>query len=309
MVWGNALKGFEEILKTVQEGSEETRLYAEKLKPFIEKELKAAQKTHPEIEEITADDIVNDLSYFLVGEIEEAELEELQQKFSENTDPILQNIKLIYGIVEKAKAAFEVGEKKSSLPQISPIHPNNHLMPNNTLMNYLTQYALINAGTAELPVLKGRGNTSHVLVGYEEDPHISAFSLTEYERQVSDSIITIWEEATEQGIPALFTTDTVFRNMPGEGDKPSPQQKGAITKAIEKFRKLHVFVNATDEMRARGLIGEFQSIIFDDMYLSVARMKCTVKNGGRTVEAYKINSEPIIYQYCKMTDQIITVPR
>ena len=97
--------------------------------------------------------------------------------------------------------------------------------------------------------------------------------------------------------------------MPGEGDKPSPQQKGAITKAIEKFRKLHVFVNATDEMRARGLIGESQEVIFDDMYLSVARMKCTVKNGGRTVEAYKINSEPIIYQYCKMTDQIITVPR
>lgn len=310
MVWGDTKKGLEEIFKALQEGFEEARIYAEKLKPFIEKELKAAQKTHPEIEEITADDIVNDLSYFLVGEIEEAELEELQQEFSDNTDPILQNIKLIYGIVEKAKEAFEAGKDKSLLPQISPILPHSHLMPNNTLMNYLTQYELVNAGMQPIPVLKGRKNTSaHVLVEYGEDPNISTFSISEYERQVSDSIITIWEEANKRGIPAWFTADTVFRNMPGEGEKPSPQQKGAITKAIERFRKLHIFVNATDEMRARGLIGESEEFTYDAFYLSVTRMKCTVKNGGQTVEAYRIDSEPIIYNYCKLTGQIITVPR
>ena len=288
---------------------EELKSYSAELKPFIEKELKFAQKNHPEIKGITVDDIISDFEYLVFFEYSNEEIEEIQQDLKDDTSPISQNFKLIYKIVDKARKACEKRKQKSLLPQISPIHPNNHLMPNNTLMNYLTQYSLINAGSAELPVLKGRGNTSHVVVGYEEDPNISAFSLTEYERQVSDSIITIWAEAEEQGIPALFTTDTVFRNMPGEGEKPSPQQKGAITKAIEKFRRLHVFVNATDEMRVRGLIGESQEIVFDDMYLSVTGMKCTVKNGGQTVEAYKINSKPIIYQYCKMTNQIITVPR
>lgn len=300
-----------ELMVTVQpilNGFKEFEIYVEKLKPFIEKELKKEQRQHPEIKDITVDDIATTSVCSLLN-VDETELEQLKKEFADNQDPVINNIDLLLDIVRRSKEAFEVDKEKSLLPQISPIHPNNHLMPNNTLMNYLTQYSLINAGAAELPVLEGRGNTSHVVVGYEEDPNISAFSLTEYERQVSDSIITIWEEAEKQGIPALFTADTVFRNMPGEGGKPSPQQKGAITKAIEKFRRLHVLVNATDEMRARGLISKSQEVIFDDMYLSVTRMKCTIKNGGQTVEAYKINSEPIIYQYCKMTNQIITVPR
>ena len=304
----NFVSNLAAIVDPIINSLKEFELYVEQLKPFIEKELKKEQQKHTEIKDITVDDIAT-ISIFNLLNVDETELEQLKKEFANNQDPVINNIDLLLDIVKRAKEAFEINKEKSLLPQISPIHPNNHLMPNNTLMNYLTQYSLINAGSAELPVLKGRGNTSHVVVGYEEDPHISAFSLTEYERQVSDSIITIWEEAEKQGIPALFTADTVFRNMPGEGGKPSPQQKGAITKAIEKFRKLHVFVNATDEMRARGLISKSQEVIFDDMYLSVTRMKCTIKNGGQTVEAYKINSEPIIYQYCKMTDQIITVPR
>lgn len=292
------------ISKSILNGLKEYFELAETLKPFIETELKKAQQERPEMKKITVDDIATPSTCSLLN-IDETELKRLKKEFEDNTDPVFKNIDMVYSIINNARK----GQEKSLLPKISPIHPNNHLMPNNTLMNYLTQYAMINAGAVELPVLKDKKTTSHVVVGYEEDPNISAFSLTEYERQVSDSIITIWEGTEEQGIPALFTADTVFRNMPGEGGKPSPQQKGAITKAIEKFRRLHVFVNATDEMRKRGLIGESQKVIFDDMYLSVTRMECTVKNGGQVVEAYKINSEPIVYRYCKMTNQILSVSR
>ena len=241
----NFVSNLAAIVDPIINSLKEFELYVEQLKPFIEKELKKEQQKHTEIKDITVDDIAT-ISIFNLLNVDETELEQLKKEFANNQDPVINNIDLLLDIVRRAKEAFEVDKEKSLLPQISPIHPNNHLMPNNTLMNYLTQYSLINAGAAELPVLKGRGNTSHVVVGYEEDPNISAFSLTEYERQVSDSIITIWEEAEKQGIPALFTADTVFRNMPGEGGKPSPQQKGAITKAIEKFRRLHVLVNATD---------------------------------------------------------------
>ena len=291
------------------ENFKEAKEYAELLKPYIEKELKKSKKLHPEIENISPEDIAKVSVISLMG-ADEAETKAFLRDYSDK-DPILENIDTILDILRKAKENFAAASNKDLLPQISPILPHSHLMPNNTLMNYLTQFETVNAGKAVIPVLRGkRDTTDYVLVEYTDDPNLSAFSLSEYERQVSDSIITIWVEAMSQGIQPLFTTDMVFKNMPGGGGKPSPQQKGAITKAIEKFRHLHVYVNATEEMRARGLIDNTEEFVYDDMYLSATRgVKCVVKNGGQTVEGYRINVEPIIYQYCQMTNQILTVPR
>ena len=149
------------------------------------------------------------------------------------------------------------------------------------------------------------------MVSYDQEKNekgeLILSKLTEYERQVSDAIITIWEESTKAGLPPEFTTDMVYRYMPGSGDRPSAQQAGAITRTIEKFRNLSIYIDITDEMRARGVIPDNENLVFDDKYISAIRVKRKIKNGGQTVTAYHLHTEPLILTYCKMTNQLITV--
>ena len=97
---------------------EELKSYSAELKPFIEKELKFAQKNHPEIKGITVDDIISDFEYLVFFEYSNEEIEEIQQDLKDDTSPISQNFKLIYKIVDKARKACEKRKQKSLLPQI-----------------------------------------------------------------------------------------------------------------------------------------------------------------------------------------------
>ena len=218
---------------------------------------------------------------------------------------------LLYKFIEQDGKTPE--EKQEIITTLQAVIPEYHIMPNNALMNTLTSLKAINAGEFDLPVINKRGRrkeiTAYTIVNYDQDGagKLIASKLTEYERQVSDAIISIWVEAQKTNKPAEFTTDTIFRAMPGSSDKPSPQQQGAITKAIEKLRRLHIYVDATEEMRVRGLISENETLVYDDFYLSVARVTRKIINGGQTVRAYHIHTEPLVLSYCRMTDQIITV--
>lgn len=204
--------------------------------------------------------------------------------------------------------------KQEAITLLQSVIPEYHIMPNNSLMNYLSSFDIINAGAVDIPVInktkKRNEITAYTIASYdqsEEDTKLSAFKLTEYERQVSDAIISIWEESKKQGLPAVFTTDMIYRAMPGSGDKPSTQQQGAITRIIEKFRHLHIYVDVSEEMRIKGKIKENENLVFDDFYLSVRRVTRKIKNGGQTVRAYCLHSEPVILSYCRMTNQLLTV--
>ena len=199
-------------------------------------------------------------------------------------------------------------------PALAALLPTRHTMPNNALMNALQQKQAINAGAFDLVVANPHGRrkeiTAYTMVTYDAEAAgtaLAAANLSEYERQVSDAVITLWLEAKKQDLPPVFTTDTIFRAMPGGGDKPSPQQRGAITKAIEKMRHLHITVDATEEMRLRGAIGKNEVCEFDDFYLSAVRVTRRIKNGGQTVTAYKLHTEPVILTYSRMTKQILEV--
>lgn len=196
--------------------------------------------------------------------------------------------------------------------ELKNIIPDYHVMPNNPLMNMLCnpEKNPINAGAFDLVVAnqkeKRKEMTVYTMIDYEQNELIE--NLTEYERQVSDAIISLWVDATQNDITPIFTVDMIFRAMPGSGDKAGPQQKGAITKTIEKFRRLHIYVDATLELRKRKVIGENETRIFDDFYLSATGCSGRIKSGGQIVRAYKINTEPINLTYCKLTNQILTIP-
>ena len=223
---------------------------------------------------------------------------------------------ILYAFIEQENPAAEAAEAiAAKLPLLQAINPAAHTMPNNALMNTLQTQQAINAGAFDMTVSNAKGRrkeiTAYTMISFdpgETSIKITDAKLSEYERQVSDAVVSLWIEAVKEGIAPIFSPDMIYRAMPGGSDKASPQQKGAITKAIDKFRHLHIYVDATEEMRKRGVIDEKATYIFDEYYLNVRRHTVKSKNGGAVLQGYEILSQPIILTYCKLTKQLLTVP-
>ena len=226
------------------------------------------------------------------------------------------NMDILFAFIERENPTPETAESiAAKLPLVQGIRPTAHTMPNNALMNTLQQKPAINAGAFDMVVANAKGRrkeiTAYTMIEFdpgETSIKITDAHLSEYERQVSDAVISLWIEAVKEKLPPIFTPDMIFRAMPGGSDSASPQQKGAITKTIEKFRRLHITVDATEEMRKRGVIGSNATFKLDNFYLSATHAEYKVKNGGQIVNAYKIDTEPILLTYCTMTKQLLTVP-
>lgn len=203
-------------------------------------------------------------------------------------------------------------EKIKKMPVLNP---QAHIMPNNALMNAMQQSGAFNAGELALPVIPAKGRqkeiTAYTIIDYEPGETgitITDPKLTEYERNVSNAIISLWVEAEKLEVEPVFTTDTIYRAMPGGGETASPQQKGAITKAFEKFRRIHMTIDATEELRKRGAIKGSDTFKLDDYYFNVRRARRTSKHSGQSVTAYQMIGKPVILQYAEMTGQILSVP-
>lgn len=224
--------------------------------------------------------------------------------------------KTLLAFIERENPTPETAESiAAKLPLVQGVRPTAHTMPNNALMNTLQQKPAINAGAFDMVVSNAKGRrkeiTAYTMISFdpgETSITITDAKLSEYERQVSDAVVSLWIEATKEKLPPVFTPDMIFRAMPGGSDKPSAQQKGAITKAIEKFRRLHITVDATEEMRKRGIIPANATYRIDNFYLSATHAEYRVKNGGQSVNAYRLDVEPIILTYCRLTNQLLTVP-
>lgn len=230
------------------------------------------------------------------------------------------DIKPFYAFIEHENPTPETAESiVATIKVIDGLKPTSHTMPNNALMNALQQKRLIESPDGaqgwDLPVANAKGRRKEItvfaMVTYDPGDTgimITDAKLTEYERQVSDAVISLWIEATKETLPPIFTVDQIFRAMPGGGDKPSPNQKGAITKTLEKFNRLHIFMDATEEMRKRGIIGDTQKYIVDENYLQWRRHTVTTRTGKKVAQGYEILGQPIMLTYSKLTKQLLTVP-
>ncbi len=274
--------------------------------------------THTDIKPIKSDpltpeqqaeikDIFYRLDAFYMAHSSEYDLDEL-------------DIKPFYAFIEQENPTPETAETViATIKIIDGLKPTSHTMPNNALMNALQQKGMIespeNAEGGFLPVANAKGRRKEITVFamVTFDPGdtgitITDAKLTEYERQVSDAVISLWIEATQEKVDPIFTVDQIFRAMPGGGDKPSPNQKGAITKTLEKFSRLHIFMDATEEMRKRGIISETQKYIVDENYLQWRRHTVTTRTGKKVAQGYQILGQPIMLTYSKLTKQLLTVP-
>lgn len=214
----------------------------------------------------------------------------------------------------------QIGYKKSELPAgiLNPVTnsdieslrgqmPEKHSMSIQKLANEL-QHDIINSGALDLVVAnKGKKTeiSTYVLATYEDQNGVTIQgkqNYTEFDRQIQDAVCSLYEYGNDEKI---FTPDMLFRAMTHKrGTNPSPQQVGAVRKSIEKQRRIHVYVDATEEMKKRGVASS--SVVFDDFLLSLKAVN--VRSGNKTITAYKINAEPILLTYAKMTKQLATVP-
>lgn len=215
----------------------------------------------------------------------------------------------------KEESGLTPAELLETIKTVQAIDPAAHVMPNNALMNALTQKPAINAGAFDLVVANEQARrkeiTNYTIVNY--DPGDSGITITdpklsEYERQVSDAVISLWAEAKRQNMPPLVTDDMIYRAMPGGGERPQPAQRAAITRTMEKLRRLHIYMDATEEMQKRGKIGASETFVIDDYYINFARGQYKAQNSRQKITGYMLKADaPIMLTYSQMTGQLLTV--
>lgn len=197
------------------------------------------------------------------------------------------------------------------LPQLTSIVPQKHLIPNNKLANSLTK-DIIDAGAIDL-IVSGKGKseiTTRCILSYEgENVKLSSRQpFTEYDRQVADAVTSLYEYGDESHI---VTAATVYRAMvhATETETPSPQQIGAVTRSLDKMRFVRVQIDCSEELTRRKLSLNGAQVTGGkiDTYL-LALDKLEVTAGGQRVTAYKVIKTPILYDYSRLTGQVLTVP-
>lgn len=207
-----------------------------------------------------------------------------------------------------ARMGAKESEDQEQPPTLTSIVPHKHVIPNNKLANTLRE--IIDAGATDLLVDDKKTITTRCVVAYEGDnvKLSSRQPFTEYDRSVADAVTSLYLYGDQSHV---ITAAGVYRAMVNatEGETPSPQQIGAVTKSLDKMRFVRVQIDCSEEMRSRKLSLNGARITGGkvDTYL-LALDKLDVKAGGRTVSAYRILQTPVLYDYASMTKQVLTLP-
>ena len=209
-----------------------------------------------------------------------------------------------------AKAVIKQIKKMPSLK------PKNFVFINNPLMNALQMSGTINNPDGfDLEVFReGKPNAVKIytLISYEPsetDTTITDPKFTEYERLVSDAIISIWQDANKKGVDPAFTIDTIYNTLPGGGDKASPKQREEIARVIEKCRRTRIKIDATNELRARGVIDDDERYTENEDYFLLREARLESPHSNRSVNAYILTAKPVMLRYAEKTNQLISVQK
>lgn len=199
-------------------------------------------------------------------------------------------------------------ELEIDIEKLDSITPTSYIMANNKMMNKLSNGELKEGLTDLLVIDRPRKEVVTPISLNYDDENIQIVNkdkrFTPYDRTVHNSICSIFEAGN-----GTFTPDQVYRCMNGlnNTEKVSPQAIGAVTKSIDKTRRMYTKIEVEKEAKEYGL----DKIKMEDHILSAR--KITLEAGGHEVVGYKFNysnnSKPIIYEYAQMTRQVLTIPR
>lgn len=290
-------------LKRLTEYLEKSQQLDTRQPPFNSAEWETWNAETVELTSEYHDEIVIALKYFL-RYIEKG-------KPATDTENVEIIIKTVIDAAIKSPNIELADEVRAALPQLSSIIPQKHVMPNNKLANSLTK-DIIDAGAIDL-VVSGRGKTeitTRCILTYEGDNvKLSGRQpCTEYDRNVADAVTSLFL----YGDPShIITPATVYRAMIHSTgtETPSPQTLGAVTRSLDKGRFVRVQIDCTQELLRRNasLNGEQITGGKVDTYL-LPLEKIEVMAGGKKITAYKIFKTPVLYDYARLTKQVLTVP-
>lgn len=200
------------------------------------------------------------------------------------------------------------------LPRLDSKIPHKYTMLNNPISNSLAGITskrtgelvpVVNNGAIDLPVLNSgkKGEvTAYILITMEQESGVTMTGrpFTGYDNCVLNGVVTLLEAGNE-----TITPEGIARAMAHKTDSESisPQQQGAITKSIEKMRRIHVYADLSEEMQKRKVTTAdgkpVTQFVIDNFALIVDRVQVTA--GGKRKTAYRITQEPPLLTYSKMT--------
>ncbi len=186
------------------------------------------------------------------------------------------------------------------------IVPESYIIPNNKLVNTMAKGEVLCNENFNLRI--NNENKKEILTKVSlnyDDENIQIYDknkrFTPYDRTVHNAVCSLFEAGNTN-----FTPDQVYRAMNGLDDQQyvSPQAVGAITRSLDKQRRIYAKIDYTNE--AKAYRKDVNSCIVEDYILSAK--KITLEAGGQRVTGYKLNSKPILYQYAQVSGQVLTVP-
>ena len=197
------------------------------------------------------------------------------------------------------------GTKTTSLQTLKSIKPENYIIPNSIVNNMMVK-GLVNAGPQILDPSRNHKESYHVYAAITLDPNQYAVdgTFTKYDRRVSNGYCSLMEAGNK-----AFTSEMVYRAMNGlsNSEKVTPQQAAAVTRSINKQRKIDISIDATEEFKKRKIIdpNSEEKVILTDYCLNAKII--TVMVGGKKKSAYMPTGKPILYDYSEKLNQIISV--
>ena len=156
------------------------------------------------------------------------------------------------------------------------------------------------------PTRGRRSKPALYMVNVDLDGISTQDNLTEFDGGVFNSVISV---IAENAVP-VFTAKQIaqhyyYGDNPNNSN-PSAQQVGAVTKSLEKMRKVDIKIDYTDHMRLNGKLTDEEGFEVEDYFLPSRKHHITT--GGNTITAYEVMRTPPLQRYAEDVNQISRVP-
>ena len=212
---------------------------------------------------------------------------------------------------DKLKKAFDAYikrlkelEEKDETPAavVNTIYPANFLAPTDKVSNLAFSNELTGSHIQQL-AMERRGSKKQIttLASIDFDSLNGSVQikgrkeLTAYDREVHDTIITLYVEGGNEYI----TPQMIYQVMTGDPKaRLEKKQAEAISESITKCMYSRLIIDASEEAKAYG----FDSFKYDGSLISGERV--TASLNGTVVECLRILRPPVLYEYANKKNQI-----
>lgn len=212
--------------------------------------------------------------------------------------------KLCNRILEEIYPGERIVELDNSLPTIPHTrYPERYVTPKDKVTN-----RLFNGDLCEemIPLsMENRGSnielTAKVSIGFEdlENVKISNRNITPYDREVHDSIVSLYIDGNNEYMTPLM----IYRTMTGNPEaKLTENIMNAISESITRLSITRVTIDTTKEVKAYK---NMDKVLYQENLLYTKQV--TAIHKGEVNEWIKIIEPPILYQYADSKNQVARV--